>query len=364
MTIGGGIVKATFPRGSFDGKLGSKGTTISGTWIAATSRGPAPPEPLTFTRQPASTAWRDSSSHRVRFIRVAENVHLEVLDWGGTGRPVLLLTGAGNNAHIFDKFAPKLTDHYRVYGMTRRGFAPSSVPTSGYRADSLADDVLAVMDSLHLERPILIGHSIAGQELSSIGSRYPSRVSGLVYLDAGYPYAFYDPSENNTSITIPDVLHKLAVISDRYTPISFAERAGMIRELTDSTLPVLTRDLRLWANSLEAAPNASVRPTGIHRNMVASALEAGAQKYTHINGPVLAIFAAPRSVSRDIANDSAASAKADSVYLSGVMPQIIAFQRGVPQAKVVRIAHATHYVFQSNESDVLREIRAFIDSLP
>jgi len=98
--------------------------------------------------------------------------------------------------------------------------------------------------------------------------------------------------------------------------------------------------------------------------MVASALAAGAQKYTHISGPVLAIFAAPRPVSREISNDSAASAKADSVYLAGVMPQIIAFQRGVPQAKVVRIAHAAHYVFQSNESDVLREIRAFIDSLP
>jgi non-heme chloroperoxidase len=33
-------------------------------------------------------------------------VNLEVLDWGGSGRPLVLLAGLGNTAHIFDKFAP------------------------------------------------------------------------------------------------------------------------------------------------------------------------------------------------------------------------------------------------------------------
>src|SRR5206468_11188988 len=67
-------------------------------------------------------------------------------------------------------------------------------------------------------------------------------------------------SDLNTSIVIPDALRKLTVIFDRWAPISLAERGAMIRELTDSTLPVLTRDLRLWANDLEAAPNAAFRP--------------------------------------------------------------------------------------------------------
>ena len=51
----------------------------------------------------------DSTAHTVQFVTVDENVKLEVLDWGGSGRPVVLLTGMGNNAHVFDKFAPKLT---------------------------------------------------------------------------------------------------------------------------------------------------------------------------------------------------------------------------------------------------------------
>ncbi|HEY4129594.1 MAG TPA: alpha/beta fold hydrolase, partial [Gemmatimonadaceae bacterium] len=74
----------------------------------------------------------------------------------------MFLAGLGDNAHVFDRFAPKLTDRYHVYGITRRGFPPSSIAKSGYLSDSLADDMLAVIDSLHLDHPVLIGHSIAG----------------------------------------------------------------------------------------------------------------------------------------------------------------------------------------------------------
>jgi non-heme chloroperoxidase len=98
--------------------------------------------------------------------------------------------GGGNTAHIFDDFAPKLTAHYHVYGITRRGFGASGYSATENGADRLGDDVLAVIDSLTLNRPILVGHSIAGEELSSVASRHPDRVAGLVYLDAAYSYAF------------------------------------------------------------------------------------------------------------------------------------------------------------------------------
>jgi pimeloyl-ACP methyl ester carboxylesterase len=98
--------------------------------------------------------------------------------------------GLGNTAHVYDDFAPKLTANYHVYGITRRGFGASSVPAAGYDADRLGDDVLAVLDSLKLPRPVLAGHSYAGSELSSIGSRRPDRVAGLVYFDAVFPYSF------------------------------------------------------------------------------------------------------------------------------------------------------------------------------
>ena len=56
------------------------------------------------------------------------------------------------------------------------------------------------MDTLKLDRPVLVGHSLAGEELSSIGSRYPQRVAGLIYLEAGYPYAYYSASLGDPTI--------------------------------------------------------------------------------------------------------------------------------------------------------------------
>jgi hypothetical protein len=47
----------------------------------------------------------DSTSHTVQFIAVENNVKLEVLDWGGSGRPLVLLAGLGDTAHAFDKCA-------------------------------------------------------------------------------------------------------------------------------------------------------------------------------------------------------------------------------------------------------------------
>jgi hypothetical protein len=43
--------------------------------------------------------------------------------------------------------------------------------------------------------------------------------------------------------------------------------------------------------------------------------------------------------------------------------QAKAFQAGIPSAQVVGLPHANHYVFRSNESDVLREVNAFLSSL-
>jgi pimeloyl-ACP methyl ester carboxylesterase len=53
------------------------------------------------------------------------------------------------------------------------------------------------MGVLGVKKPVLIGHSIAGEELSSIGSRFPDKVAGLIYLDAGYPYALYSPESGD-----------------------------------------------------------------------------------------------------------------------------------------------------------------------
>lgn len=297
-------------------------------------------------------ARQDSSSHRARFVRVAPDVQLEVLDWGGGGRTVVLLAGLGGTAHDFDALAPKLAADHRVIAVTRRGFGRSSAPPFGYGADSLADDILAVVDSLGLRRPILAGHSIAGQELSSVGNRYPEKVSGLIYLDAGFSYAFYDESHRSPTIEVNEIIRHLNALRSGSGASQQDRRTAMLT-LADTSLPWLSNRLRVRLQ--DPAVGSGPAPPPMAR--IPYAMESGERKFTRIGGPVLAIYAWPRP--RDPAmHDQLADMDSATAF------QIRAFQRGVPQARVVRLPYADHYVFRSNEADVLREMRAFIRGLP
>jgi non-heme chloroperoxidase len=190
-------------------------------------------------QQPAP--WHDPSPHSIQFVTVDDNVRLEVLDWGGPGRAVVLLAGLGDTAHVFDDFALKLTSEYHVYGITRRGFGGSSVPASGYSADRLGDDVLAVLDVLKLDRPVLVGHSIAGEELSSVGTRYPERIAGLIYLEAAYGQAYYDTSLGNFNIDLPELQKKLEQLRSAK---QLTNQKPLIQELLQTILPRFEKDLK------------------------------------------------------------------------------------------------------------------------
>ena len=66
-----------------------------------------------------------------------------------------------------------------------------------------------MIDSLKINRPVLVGHSLGGEELSSVGSRHPEKVAGLIYLDAGYCYAYYDRSRGDLTIDLAELQKKL-----------------------------------------------------------------------------------------------------------------------------------------------------------
>src|ERR1700745_1028708 len=108
---------------------------------------------------------------------------------------MILLARGGQTAHLFDDFAPTLAARWHVYGITRRGYGASGYLPTDNPANRLDDDVVAVIDTLKINKPILVGHSVDGAELSSVAYRHPDRIAGLVYLDAAYSYAFDNGKE-------------------------------------------------------------------------------------------------------------------------------------------------------------------------
>jgi non-heme chloroperoxidase len=310
---------------------------------------------LSLHGQPAPPNTADTSPHKVQFVTVDKDVRLEVLDWGGTGRPLVFLAGMGNTAHNFDAFAPQFTAHYHVYGITRRGFGTSSKPvptTDNYTADHLGDDVLAVMDALKLTRPVLVGHSFAGEELSSIGSRYPEKVAGLIYLEAAYGFAFYDRTHPVLEIEMNDLKKRIDQIE-----------AGGVDEkkyLLELEASVSQFDKTLHDSNVDIASMPPIPP----RPPIQAALNFGMQKYTQIPVPILAIFACPHNWDRAFRNDPARKAQRIAADIVSCNARADAFAAGVPSAHVVRLPNADHYVFNSNEAEVVREMNTFLTKLP
>jgi pimeloyl-ACP methyl ester carboxylesterase len=309
--------------------------------------------------QPSAT-WKDPSPHTTQFVTAGDNVRLEVLDWGGSGRPLVLLAGGGDTAHVFDGFAPKLTAGYHVYGITRRGFGASGFSATDFGADRLGDDVLAVIDSLKLARPVLVGHSLGGEELSSVATHHPDRIAGVIYLEAAYPYAF----DNGRGPSMQD----LQSLQAPQPPEPGAADLASFRALYQYFMRV---------NGF-AYPEAELRqtwestPTGRvtkRRDFPgAEHLLTGMKKYAEIPVPALAIFANPHGLGAWVDhNTDPAVRQAAQGYASGlsalVEKQLQAFRTGVPTARVVVLPGAHHYVYLSNEPDVLHEMRAFLTGL-
>ena len=133
----------------------------------------------------STEAPSDKSPHKSRFI-TANGIKMNYLDWGGTGDVIILLAGFGNDAHIFDEIAPNFTDKFHLIGLTRRGFGETDRPAGSYDTATRVEDIRAFMDAMKIARASLVGHSLAGDEMTQFATMYPQRVIKMVYLDAAY----------------------------------------------------------------------------------------------------------------------------------------------------------------------------------
>jgi hypothetical protein len=137
---------------------------------------------------------------------------------------------------------------------------------------------------------------------------------------------------------------------------------AVIQDLLETELPSFTRSLLAWQQTLQAPQvalgAASQEPPPISRDIMA-----GLQRYTSIPVPILAIFAVPHGSPPSAGNDPATR---DAIDEATTHPraQADAFEKGMPGAHGVRLPHASHNVFRSNEADVLREMNTFIGGLP
>ena len=80
-------------------------------------------------------------------------------DWGGSGQPIVLLHGLASTCHIWDMVAPILAEDNAVVALDQRGHGVSAKPDDGYDFATVSNDLLDLIRSRNMERPIVVGHS-------------------------------------------------------------------------------------------------------------------------------------------------------------------------------------------------------------
>jgi pimeloyl-ACP methyl ester carboxylesterase len=304
--------------------------------------------------------WRDSAKHEATSITVDQGVQLEVLDFGGQGSPILLLAGLGATAHSYDELAPMLAQKHRVVAITRRGTGYSSRPDFGFDTPRLAQDVLQVMDALKLERVLLVGHSIAGEELTWLGGHHPERFRGLVYLDAAY-----DRSGNAVMKSRQSVLSRSLPPEPPIPPEAMRNYQAMSALLAERGHVRLTEGelIAMWnvhKPFLAGMPSMDAQTL----QAIVAALEA--PNYSAIKVPALAIYAisdpGKALPSWYDANDAELKATLEDIGRVNDdtrRKNIELFRQGVRQGEALELPSATHYLIQSNQQQVLDAIETF-----
>ncbi|MEU1819367.1 alpha/beta hydrolase [Streptomyces roseifaciens] len=103
----------------------------------------------------------------------------------GSGRPLVFLHGWGTSGRVWDAQAADLMTDHRVITLDWRGCGRSDRPATGYTIADIAQDILGFVDALELDRPALIGSSIAGAFTIEAALAAPERIGAIVPVDAG-----------------------------------------------------------------------------------------------------------------------------------------------------------------------------------
>ena len=98
----------------------------------------------------------------------------------GRGEPVVLVHAIGCDHRMWDSLAAALSPRYRVVRVDVRGHGQSPVPAGEYSLDALADDVLAVLDALKIDKAHWVGLSMGGMIGQAFAINHRERLGRLV----------------------------------------------------------------------------------------------------------------------------------------------------------------------------------------
>ncbi len=104
----------------------------------------------------------------------------------GQGQPFLFFSETACDGEIWKLFqVPEFSNDHRVIVHDSRGTGRSSKPSIDYTTRMFCDDAVAVLDDLHVQDAIVLGHSMGGRVAQWLALEYPERVKKLILASSG-----------------------------------------------------------------------------------------------------------------------------------------------------------------------------------
>lgn len=218
------------------------------------------------------------------------NLHFKMV---GDGAPILLVHGWMGSSYHWRKVMPLLAQHHRVVAIDVRGYGESDKPYEGYDGRTIAEDLRQVINTLGLDRPIVVGHDMGALPALLLAAESPERVRGLAYVDEPLPGYNLDQFTAFTRDN-PFVYWWFAFNAQPHVPALMW--AGKEAELVDYFLTAMAAN----PGSISEADKAEYvrglkKPGGLHgsfgwyRDALITAEQIRAATNTKIKTPVLAI---------------------------------------------------------------------------
>ena len=290
-------------------------------------------------------------------------VKLHYLDWGGTGKPLVLLTGLGATSKYYGGLAPKLTKRFKVLGLTRRGHGQSDRPAE-FNLDIFVEDIRHFLDAMGIERAILVGHSMAGFEMPLFARRYPQRVEAIVYMDAIYPKM---DSEPDFSDDPTNALPSIEPTADDFASLNayFAYKRKARPDWARIWCKAIEDDL-LECVRIEADGRIQETSDDEYFGRIWQEVASQYPEYEKVKCPMLAIFpighyhpSVPLNVSDEI--QKAANKYWQERVLPFIQETIKSFRQTAPKAHIVELDTPYHRIFLAREDET---VGAIFDFLP
>lgn len=119
-----------------------------------------------------------AKSKKMPKIKV-NDIHL-CYEIAGKGDPLVLIAGYTCNRGVFEGIKDELAKHFTLILFDNRGAGESDAPDSPYTVEQMADDTMALIDHLHLNKPHILGHSMGGTIAQTLGYKHGGKIGKIV----------------------------------------------------------------------------------------------------------------------------------------------------------------------------------------